>query len=131
MNWQKEIIDLHHFFQDWFNGALPKTDASFDRFRSVLHPQFHIIAPSGGLTAKPSLLDGLFAAHGQNKQIQIWVENLNLQWESDTMLLATYEEHQATGEKQTARISTVAFVPTPNLPNGVQWLHVHETWLSE
>lgn len=42
----------------------------------------------------------------------------------------TYEEWQDTGQGERGRISSVLFRRRERAPNGVEWLHVHETWIS-
>jgi hypothetical protein len=48
---------------------------------------------------------------------------------SPQLALTTYEEWQEIEGKVTARVSTAVFKQKANTPNGVEWLHVHETWL--
>jgi hypothetical protein len=47
------------------------------------------------------------------------------------ILLVTYEEWQQSGDQTTARLSTALFRDKPDAPNGLEWLHVHETWLPD
>ena len=46
----------------------------------------------------------------------------------DELALATYEEWQEIDGKINARLSTVLLRAKADAPNGVEWLHVHETW---
>lgn len=125
----REIVELHQFFEDWFAGRLSKTDDAYTRFTQVIGEGFTIIAPEGTISKRDKLLDNLFSAHKQRPQTRIWIENVRLchQWADN--LIATYEEWQASDDTQTARLSTVVFRQKDGTPNGLEWLHVHETWL--
>ena len=43
--------------------------------------------------------------------------------------LVMYEEWHSLKGEESARLSTVLFEKRAGAPNGVAWLHVHETWL--
>ena len=93
---RSEIEELHQFFQDWFNGVLPETDASFARFAEVMAADFEMVAPNGRATTITALQPAL--RHRYNS------------W-------------------QNGRLSSVLLQIQPDLPNGLLWLYVHETWL--
>ena len=59
----------------------------------------------------------------------MWIERAQLRFDSADLLVATYEEWHQTGDRTTARISTGVFRHEAGAPNGLLWLHVHETWL--
>jgi hypothetical protein len=125
-----EIEDLHNFFVAWFNGHLPQTDAAFARFADVMAPGFTIVDPSGTIQDRESLLAGLHAAHNARPGIRIWIESVRIRQHTDDLIVATYEEwQQLPDQSPRGRISTVILRAADNTPNGLVWLHVHETWL--
>lgn len=126
---QREIGELHDFFEGWFTGALANTDEQFARFADVMAEGFAIISPSGALTERPALLSGLCAAYGRQPGVRIWTQNHQLRHHIGDLALLTYEEWQTTAAGTTGRLSTVLFQAQTEAPNGVAWLHVHETWL--
>jgi hypothetical protein len=126
----REIIELHDFFQSWFTGALPETEATFQRFATVTDKGFCIIGPHGRLTGLESLTTGLRHAYGKQPGLRIWTQNHTLRQQHDDVALCTYEEWQETADATTARLSSVLFRRSTAAPNGVVWLHVHETWIA-
>ena len=72
---EKEVIELHQFFQDWFNGELQPTDKDYARFVNVLSEDFIIIDPNGNVTQREPLLVGLRNAHNSRSEFKIWIEN--------------------------------------------------------
>jgi hypothetical protein len=128
--WHAEIVELHDFFQGWLGGALPATDAAYARLVDTMAEEFAIVGPDGALTRRPELLARLRAAHGSRPGWTMWIERAELRSRSGGLTIATYEEwqRQASGAV-TARISSVVFRDQPGAPNGLAWLHVHETWL--
>lgn len=135
---KQEVVDLHRFFQEWFRGELPKTDAAFERFAGVMNGSFHIVSPAGRKTAIEPLKKGLHGAHGswssasvESPGSKIWIENMHFQKLSDDLGFVTYEEWQIKDGPAKGRLSTAIFERDSQAPNGVRWLHVHETWLPD
>ncbi|TVQ32724.1 MAG: hypothetical protein EA376_05005 [Phycisphaeraceae bacterium] len=149
---EREIRDLHRFFQDWYNGAIPDTDESFQRFAGALAPGFLIVLPDGRALDREQILRAVRtenASHGKSgPEIRIWVEDVRLRIPPRTdgdLLIATYEEWQGDAgddDSPRGRLSTGVFriPPAPGTAPGttpgtapgtdvVEWLHVHETWL--
>jgi hypothetical protein len=127
---ETEIVQLHYFFQEWFRGEIPATETVFCRFSEVLHQDFIIISPSGKLNTKAETLSGVKSRYGKLMDISIWIENVQLRYQDEKMALVTYEEWQTTGEKTTARISSITFLKENQAPNGLHWFHLQETWKS-
>lgn len=126
---EEEIIALHQFFQDWFNGKLPKTDESFARFTGAMCPDFHMVTPEGKLVELNALTDRLRNAYGLRDEMRIWIENVCVHWNQDALWLATYEEWQEIDGVVQSRISTVLLAEDAAAPGGLNWRHVHETFM--
>jgi hypothetical protein len=127
---ENEIIELHQFFQDWYNNNLSISEETFTRVSDVLAPEFCIIFPSGENLSYQVLLDNLRKAHNTQNDIRIWIQNIQVQFHIGELILATYQEWQKIGGKTTSRLSSVVFRVNGTKPNGLQWLHVHETWIN-
>lgn len=128
---KQEIIELHQFFQDWFRSKLEDSDHEFNRFARVLAQEFTMIAPSGSLNHREAILGMVRHGHGswRERNGRIWIENVVTRWQDADMCLVTYEEWQENDELVTARLSTVLFRERFDTPHGVEWVHLHETWL--
>lgn len=126
---RREIEALHQFFEDWLSGDMPDTDEAFERLRRALAPDFRLIHPSGRWTTREDILAGLRDGHGRQPTLTIDVRDVRLREASDACAVATYEEWQTSEASTDGRLSTVAFRRDPKAPNGLRWLHVHETWL--
>ena len=127
-----EIVDLHAAFEDWMGQVEPTVD--FGRCRAALGPGFHIVEPDGRVRDRDSLLPGLEAARGARADptdpFRIRIEEAEIRLVDGRFCLATYVERQRGGGRLSARRSTVLFRDRPGGPNGVEWLHVHETWIN-
>ena len=127
----REIKELHAFFVAWFTGAIPRTDANFARFIGAITLDFALISPGGALLEREALVTWVWDAHGSRSRFKIWIENFHLRRQLGGMAVATYEEWQETDDGVTARLSTAVFLADARTPNGVRWLHVHETWVND
>lgn len=128
-NCRNEVIQLHHFFEEWLGGTLAKTRANYERLTAVMNSDFQIISPDGQVTACEPLLADLWQAHHTRPDFSLWAKEVTVRPLSAQLALVTYEEWQEIEAKVTARVSTAVFRQKGNTPNGVEWLHVHETWL--
>ncbi len=129
----REIGELHRFFEAWFAGSVPDDDETYARFADVLAPDFEIIGPDGVRTRRDALLVKLRAAHGsaRGSGMRIWTRNEESRAFDDRHWIATYEEWQEREEGPRGRTSSAVFRRAKDAPNGLEWVHVHETWLAD
>jgi hypothetical protein len=124
-----EIEDLHQFFEGWLSGRLPNTEAAFERVERALESDFQLIHPSGEWRDREEILTGLRRAHKSQPGLDIEIRDVRLRASGEDLVLATYEEWQQSESGFDGRLSTVAFHPGGQAPNGLRWAHVHETWI--
>ena len=60
---------------------------------------------------------------------RIWIESFQPRLVAGNLALVTYEEWQEVEGRVTGRLSSALFREMETAPKGVEWLHVHETWL--
>ena len=123
-----EIVELHQFFEDWFNGRLPDSEDAFERMDAVMASCFEIVMPEGKRVPRDPLFSLLKNAHGKRTGIRIWIENVREILHEGGVVMAEYEEWQEEGGETTSRVSTVVFREAAGTPNGLSWTRVHETW---
>jgi hypothetical protein len=128
---EKEVTELHAFFEAWFNGTVENTDAVYARLTDVLADGFAIIGPAGNLTERAELVDGLRAGYAPEgtEPIRLWIEGFQLRHELGDTVVVTYQEWQQRGSDKRGRLSTAVLHERPGTPNGLEWIHVHSTWL--
>lgn len=126
----KEIVNLHDFFTDWFNGTADR-DQLEPLFLSRLHEDVQFITPEGQVMSGAALQEGFARGYGSNPGFRIQIRDVDVRYERGKIVLATYTEWQ-TGAVQSvmaknARVTTVLMEKTAP----VTWLHIQETWLPE
>lgn len=126
---QTEVVELHRFFQDWFAGQLPNTEDGFARFADVMEASFEIITPAGHLCGREELLKRLRSAHGCDPDARIWTLNFEARQVGPGLWQARYEEWQSADDGPRGRRSSALLRNNPELPGGVEWLHLHEVWM--
>lgn len=126
----KEILELHQFFQDWYRGELE--NKTFQRFSGVMGEGFEIILPDASILPRERILDAVRSQKGSDPVAELWIENVRLIHSEPEFVVATYEEWQGRqGQEARGRLSTVVFTRNEDAPNGLVWMHVHETWIGE
>jgi len=121
-----EIVRLHDFFQDWFNGH---GDRSLDEFADALDDEFFIVSPSGAVADKTQIVASV-ESHADSGPMKIRIQNVELRRTGERdLFVATYEEHQERQSGPVALISTVGLRTDASCPGGFRWLFVHETSL--
>ena len=126
---ERENIELHQFFQDWYNGVLAPKECEFARLENALAPGFTMVAPDGNLLHRGELVAGLRAAQHSREGMRIWIENVGVRHDLGKIFIVIYQEWQEIEGRITARLSSATFTSAKETPNGLIWLHVHETWL--
>lgn len=134
---EKEIHDLHQFFEDWFNGVLAPSEENLARVADVLAPGFVLIGPDGRATYREPLIRRLRRAHGSWREPgsdspgtrRIRIEGFQTRLIEGPTAIAVYEEWHENGDEHKGRISTAFFRLEHGLPNEVRWYHLQETWL--
>jgi hypothetical protein len=130
---QREVVELHAFLVGWMTAAVPRSVATFARFADVLADGFALISPRGVFTERRPLLRELEAAYGIHGAgevpFNIEVRNFRHRYTEGMLCLVTYEEWQQLAGAATGCLSSAWFRARSDTPHGVEWLHVHETWL--
>jgi hypothetical protein len=127
---QQEISEVEQFFEGWIKGSLAQTEAVYHRFASVIAPTFHIVLPSGLLWPGAELVAFMRHQYGTDPATRRWVERVRLGHLSPTGAVFVFEEWQVRDGQQKRNLISALFEAAAGTPNGVRWLHVHETPLT-
>lgn len=125
----KEIVNLHDFFTEWFNGTADREQLE-PRFLSHLHEDVVFIPPEGHILTGPMLREGFDKGFGTNTEFRIQIRDVAIRHEIGDTVLATYTEWQigaTQSDHANARVTSVLMNMKPELT----WLHIQETWLPE
>jgi hypothetical protein len=125
----QEVIDLHAFFQAWLRGELADRAEVFSRFIDAVAPEFTLISPTGQAARLPETAEWIRRAHGARPGVKLWTDEHTAHFAADGAALLTYREWQTWNGATTLRISSALLRRAPAAPNGVAWLHIHETWI--
>jgi len=132
---EREVAELHHFFQQWFNGELPDTDQALERFAGVMANGFHIVSPDSSVRDRKAILAAVRRAHGAGRGeaglITFEIRNHHHRHTLGDTALVTYEEWQKQSGEWRGRLSSAWLQAKGGTPNDLHWLHVHETWLRD
>ncbi|WP_192384841.1 DUF4440 domain-containing protein [Mesorhizobium silamurunense] len=124
-----EVVDLHRFFVDWFDKRRADK-ADFSRFERVMGEDFFMVVPSGQLLDRDAVLGYVRASRGSfDGDFAISIEDIRPGWQAGNVIVLTYVEAQRRAGQASLRRSSAVFTPNSSAPNGVEWRHLHETWL--
>ena len=130
---EDEVLRLHSFFEEWFNGMLDNTDDVFQqRFRKAMHEQFTFCPPDGRRIPFETLSRTIRERHGvhQNDEsgsITINIRDFHELTADGGLSIVEYREWQAINGEEDGRFTTAVFVEDGSAPGGVAWFRVHET----
>lgn len=128
-DWEREIRELHAFFQGWIGGELDRSPETFRRLEDALADDFTFVTTAGEVLERPAIVEGVRSSHASSSDLRIRIRDPRLLRESAGQLVAVYQELQEAAGGRTGRVSTVVFRRSEAAPNGLEWLHVHETWI--
>jgi len=119
---EREVGELHAFFERWYAG---ESDRSEIVRLDVLDESFVMIGPDGRLLPVDDVKAMIETAYGRHP-MKIEIRNVVL---VPGKSHGTYEEWQTVDGSTSGRISTVVMANDRHAPNGLRWMHLHETWL--
>lgn len=122
---EREIRTLHDCFVDFYTGQRE----DIDRVEHALGPEFRLVHPSGEVSDRETVLDGIRAQANSYDlgEFDIEIRNVDAIEVRDERALVSYEEWQTTPEEQTGRLSTAYFAPSEAV--AAEWRYLQETWL--
>ncbi len=128
---EAEIREFHDALTDWFTGKSPRTVEGYSAVSDVIAEDFLLISPAGVVTEGTPLTARIEGAHGVQSDVpfSIRIENCRLRVADASYCLGTYEEWNERDGATTARLSTALLRANADLRHGLEWLHLHETWL--
>jgi hypothetical protein len=131
----QEILELHQALEDWLGGKIEIMDnlkeQKYKRIVDLHSDNFTYIVPEGELIHRDKLFNSLKKAYGvKGNNFKIWIKNIQTLFETNDFCVLIYEEWQKS-DRLTGRQSTAFFQQTFSTPNGLELIHIHETWLLE
>jgi len=121
---EAEVRELHAFFERWYTGVADRRElARLD----VLADSFVMIGPDGRESDVQQVRASIEAAYGR-RPTTFRIRNVAVRPNAP---VGIYEEWQTAEGITTARISTAVMAPAADMPNGLRWTHLHETWLPD
>lgn len=126
---EREVRELHDFFAEWYAGDY--RDA--ERLDRVLARDFELVAPGGARNDRRAVIEWVEGNRGQyadaDPPFSIDIESFDPRMAEGNHCLVTYVERQSAPQGETTRRSSALFRRAGGTPNGVEWVHLHETWL--
>ena len=123
--WEREIVELHDFFEGYFLGARD----DLDRVEAALDHDFSMAGPEGTVAGRGATISAIESAYDSHEQLRILITQARLVAESPELVVAEYVESHELSDRMNHRRSTVTFRRDPGGPNGLRWVHVAETWI--
>ena len=130
---EREVRELHAFFEDWFCGRCAETDAAFSRARDALADDFVIVFPSGNRLDRAGILEVVRDAYGGRDpgEFEIRIEHICSRIVAPDAVVVEYVERHVQPGDDYVRRSVAVFRRAAVGPNGAQWVHVHEVSTSK
>ncbi len=124
-----EVLDFHRFFEAWYDTATAdKTD--FGRCERTFGHAFRMIPPTGRIFDRAETVELIRANRGSfHGNFSIEISDIRASFETEDTIVVTYIEAQSRAGKYSRRQASALLTASSSAPNGVEWQHLHETWL--
>jgi hypothetical protein len=124
-----EIVALHRFFVEWYDKATAE-NADFGLFERAMGPGMQMIPPSGAILDRDAVVNYVRANRGSlDGGFAIVIDEIRPAWQAADAIAITYIERQERAGIKTSRRASAIFTKSSSAPNGVEWRHLHETWM--
>lgn len=123
---ETEVIELHKFFEAWYNGGIARSEENFSRLGRVLADDFQLITATGFTVNKALLITLMKGGYGTKQDLNMRIEKISLRAQGENLCLLTYEEYGNTEDGLKKVLVSAVLRRAPEKRNGLEWLHVHE-----
>ena len=125
-----EVESLHQFIQQWFNGAVPKTDEVFARLSASWPEGFTLVDPRNKCHSSTELLESTYQLHGKFPHLSIHIKKMKVSRHRSGTAIAVYEEWHVEPIETEARLCSATFAFESAHPGRLSWVHIHESKLA-
>ena len=125
-NIEKEITELHQFFESWYRGNIENTERTFSGLADVLAAEFAFVTPDGHVVERQQLLDLMRSEYATKPEIKIWIANCRLRFSDQNVFIAIYEEHGIDKNRKRVSLITAVLQKNQQQVNGLEWVHISE-----
>ncbi|KAL8114794.1 sucrose-phosphatase 1-like isoform X3 [Apium graveolens] len=126
-----EIVMFYLFYEKWRKAEVEKTEQSLHKLKSLCHSMAIFVHPSGVKRPLKHSIDDVVMLHGdkKGKPFSVWVDQVySAEIASNTWLVKFYKWELCDEEKYCC-LTTVLLSLKTEEPDGLMWLHMHQTWL--
>ena len=124
-----EVLAFHRFFEAWYDAATAD-GVDFDRCNRTFGPAFQMIPPSGRIFNRTETIELIRANRASFRgDFTIEISDIRASFETEGIIVLTYVEAQWRAGKHSRRQASALFTASSSAPDGVEWQHLHETWL--
>lgn len=124
-----EVIAFHRFFEEWYDAAAAD-GVDFTRCDRSFGQAFNMIPPSGRIFGRAETIELIRANRATYRgDFAIEITDVRACFETQDTIVLTYVEAQSRAGKYSRRQASALFTASSSAPNGVEWQHLHETWL--
>ncbi|MHA1121270.1 MAG: hypothetical protein ACTSPC_00475, partial [Candidatus Heimdallarchaeota archaeon] len=68
---EKEVIELHKFFEEWFKAEIENKDEIISRLEDALSEEFMLISPTGQVSTREQVITQIKNGYGSRKTDEI------------------------------------------------------------
>lgn len=124
-----EVLDFHRFFEGWYDAATADS-IDFGRCEHTFGQAFRMIPPTGRIFDRDETIELIRANRATFRgDFAIEISDIRASFETEDTIVLTYVEAQSRAGKYSRRQASALFTASSSAPNGVEWQHLHETWL--
>ncbi|MBM7047274.1 hypothetical protein [Rhizobium lusitanum] len=124
-----EVLAFHRFFEEWYDAATAH-GVDFARCERTFGQAFHMIPPSGRLFSRAETIELIRANRATYRgDFTIEITDISAGFETADTIVLTYVEAQWRAGKHSRRQASALLTASSSAPDGVEWQHLHETWL--
>lgn len=129
--YQREIVTLHEFFVDWYDGALP--ESAFARMEEAMAADLEMVSPGSGRLDRQAVLDHVRGGYDRDEpaDFEIDIRNVSLIEATAEGAMVQYEEWQRIDGEWEGRVSVALLRENEEAPEGLTWAYVQSTMLED
>lgn len=125
--YEREFVELYTFFRTWFRGEVEKSEAAISRLADVCAQAFTLVTDTGDVLSRDEVLKWFFDRHGSAPAYDFRVEEAAVRQQHGDVTICTFTLRVGREGPGDPVLQTAVFREEPSAPNGVVFLHAHNT----
>ncbi|KAJ4720516.1 Sucrose-phosphatase [Melia azedarach] len=126
-----QVVKFYLFYERWRRAEVEMSEHHIESLRLLFYALGITVHPSGIERSMRQCIDLIEKMYGdkQGKKYQVWVDRVSSAQIGSDAWLVKFDKWESSGDEWQCCLTTVLMSSQATAPDGLKWMHMHQTWL--